>query len=257
MLTRILSVILLLCFTITVTQAQKKKKRNEIQIIEFEDENQIQRDEENGRALLLKTSPFSYITGWQFVEVEKEVNDFFSIQTGLGLTFKPFIDVESALYSELIEQDCSSELWGDNDYCDDFTEVEYRTYKPGLYISVTPRLYFDDFAPEDSYFGLKLRYSIRNIEIQQIEEGDFDLTRLPNELQSEKVKHFDIVGHYGYQVLYKKLTASYFIGLGVRLENQTRQDIGRDDAGRYYNGTRDLNGAKLRVEAGVRFGFQL
>ena len=257
MITRILSIILLLCFSVTVTNAQKKKKRNEVQVIEFEDENKIMRDEENGRVLIIKTSPLSYITGWQFVEVEKEINDFFSIQGGIGLTFKPFLDVETALYSEIIEQDCESDFWGNNDYCDDFSDLDIRTYKPGLYISATPRLYFDDFAPEDSYFGLKLRYSIRNIDVQKIEQGGNGINRLPNDFQAEKVRYFDIVGHYGYQVLYKKLTASYFIGLGVRLENQTRQDIGYDDSGRYYNGEREISGAKLRVEAGVRFGFQM
>ena len=56
MITRILSIILLLCFFVTITNAQKKKKRNEVQVIEFEDENKITRDEENGRALIIKTS---------------------------------------------------------------------------------------------------------------------------------------------------------------------------------------------------------
>jgi hypothetical protein len=256
MLSRVFSIILLLCFFANVSHAQRRKK--DVQVIVFDDENEINRDEEGrSRVLILKTSPLSYIAGWQFMELEKEVNDFFSIQGGLGITFKPFFDVESTLYSELIEQDCESELWGDNNYCDDFTDLDIRTFKPGLYISVTPRLYFDDFAPEDSYFGLKIRYSVRNNDVQKIEQGGLGINRLPNDLQAEKVRNFDIVGHYGYQVLYKKLTAAYFIGLGVRLENQTRQDLGYDDFGRYYNGERELSGARLRVEAGVRLGFQL
>ncbi len=255
MITRIFSISLLLCFLVTVSHAQRKDK--DIQVIVFDDENKINRDEEGGRVLILKTSPLSYITGWQFIELEKEINDFFTIQGGLGITFKPFVDLETLLYSEIIEQDYESEFWGNNDYSDDYSDFDIRTFKPGLYLSVTPRLYFDDFAPEDSYFGLKIRYSIRNMDVQKIVQGGNGINRLPDDLQAEKVRNLDIVGHYGYQVLYKKLTASYFIGLGVRLENQTRQDIGYDDFGSYYNGEQEISGAKLRVEAGVRLGFQL
>lgn len=74
-------------------------------------------------------------------------------------------------------------------------------FNPGLYISVTPRLYFDDFAPEDSYFGLKVRYSIRNNDGQKIEEDGLGIERLPNDLQAKKVRNFDNVDHYDYQVL--------------------------------------------------------
>lgn len=261
MLTRLTLLMLLFCFSITIANGQKKKKKNEVQIIEFDDENKIQREEERGRIFLIKTSPLSYISGKQFVEVEKEITDYFSLQAGVGLTFKSLYNVSDQLLSELNDNDesCSSEQWGDNDYCDDIFDFNIRTFKPGIYLSISPRLYFDDFAPEDSYFGLKLRYSTLNMEVQKIEEGlnNGQVVRLKDDLQSESVKRFDIVGHYGYQTLYKKLSASYFVGLGIRFEDHTRQDLGYDDTGRLLNGEQGFNKVRLRVEGGVRIGFQL
>ena len=73
----------------------------------------------------------------------------------------------------------------------------------------------------------------------------------------EKVNRFDIVGHYGYQSVYSKLTAEYFLGLGARFRNETRQDLGRNASSIVQSTLRSFKASGVRVEAGIRIGFQL
>lgn len=255
-------IIIILCFSSSDMMGQKKKKRkNDVQIIEFEDDDvDIRSGKKRGKVLIIKTSPFSYILGKQTVQIEKEINNYFSLQAAVGVTFKPFVNL-NGIYAEndLVEiNPCGeSPLWGNADYCDDWYDNSIRKYSPGIYVSVTPTFYFDNFAPEDSYFGLRLGYSTLNIDVQRVEEGASNIIRLPNDYQEESVKRYDIIGHYGYQTLFTNLTASYFVGLGVRFEQHTRQDLGYDQNFNVYNGVSDFSTPRLRIEGGIRIGFQL
>ena len=79
--------------------------------------------------------------------------------------------------------------------------------------------------------------------------SDFDV--------NESVEYLDFVVHYGYQVLYPKLSLEYFLGLGARKENAIRQDLGIDVSGINRNGTTEINMTSLLFEGGIRIGFQL
>ncbi len=254
------TLILFICSTTAFAQRDKKKKKNnDVQIIEFGDDTGDDSDVATSlTGFILKTSPSAFINGWQFFEVEKGFTEFLSLQAGAGFTFKPLLgNLYSELSSELeVGDECDSDQW-DNDYCDDYFDLEYRRFKTGLVLSFSPRLFFNDFAPDGSYFGLKMRYSIQNMEVQMVEEGTTSFNRLSDAYQPEVVKRFDLVGHYGYQYLYDKLTAEYFLGLGVRFRNQTRQDLGFDASNNIRNGERTFKNTRLRIEAGLRFGFQL
>ena len=75
--------------------------------------------------------------------------------------------------------------------------------------------------------------------------------------QSEFEAYTDFTIRYGYTILYDRLTAEGFAGVGLRSRRAERQDLGRDATGTVRNGVRELNDNGLRLELGLRIGFQL
>lgn len=241
--------------------AQKNKKKNDVEIIEFGNSGSAGNSNTNNYSdYILKSSPTSYLAGSQFVELEKYMTDYLSLQAGLGLTFKPLI---GASYDEIIDaitdessSNCDSDNWAE-DICDDYVDTEYRRYKMGVLLSGSARLFFDSDAMDGGYFGFKLRYSTLNLEVQDILPNMSIIERTEDSWVSEKVKRFDVVGHYGYQSVYSKLTAEYFLGLGARFRTETRQDLGRNQSSIVQSNLRTFKASGIRVEAGIRIGFQL
>ena len=251
----------LLLFSLSSLIAQKKKKDSDVEIIEFGDEKASgNRSSEPTLGYVIKTSPTSYLFGSQFVEAEKYVTDFLSLQAGLGLTFKPLVgDLYGEALAELDEDGgsyCDSDQWA-SDICDEYYDFSIRKFKPGLLLSTSLRLFFDDDAMDGGYFAVKLRYSIQNLEIQDIVQNSTSLERLDDQYVSESVKRFDLVGHYGYQTLYSRLSAEYFIGLGARFRKEDRQDVGINQSGIVQSTSRQFKASGIRIEGGIRIGFQL
>jgi|GEM_PF-1384249 len=256
----------LLLFTFCVIgnlSAQKKNKKNKVEIIEFgEDSENEERNDLPLTGIVIKTSPTSYLLGSQFIEVEKYMTDYLSLQAGVGLTFKSIIgDTYNEILAELQEEEdgleCESELWGQNDICDSYTDFSIRNQKPGLVISGSARLFFDDDAMDGGFFAVKLRHSTVKYQIQDIVQNASSVERLENTFVSESIKRFDIVGHYGYQALYSRLSAEYFVGVGARIRKETRQDLGQSTNGIVQSKFRSFKKTGLRLEIGLRIGFQL
>lgn len=240
--------------------AQKKKKDRDFEVIEFGEEGGNKQNYREGYGnLIIKTSPTSFILGNQPFEVEKYMTDYLSLQAGIGITFAPLIGEE---YNDIIaaideegQRYCESDQWT-QDFCDDYQDYDVRRYKPGFLISGSARLYFDNDAMDGSYFGFLLRYSTVNLEVQDV-IGIGNVERIEDQWLSESIKRFDIVGHYGYQTVYDKLTAEYFLGLGARFRNESRQDVGFSASNLAQSAFRSIKETGLRVEAGLRIGFQL
>ncbi len=259
----LLLLLLMFCFISSLSAQKKKKKKKEsnIEIIEFGEDGELDDNSTPLSGYVIKTSPTSYLFGSQFVEIEKYATDYLSIQAGLGLTFKP---LAGELYANILDEldedggdDCDSEIWGQGDICDDYNDFSIRTYKPGFLISGSARLFFDDDSMDGGYFAMKLRYSTAKYQVQDIIQNAGSLERLEGTFVPESVKRFDIIGHYGYQTLYSKLTAEYFLGIGARIRNESRQDIGRNEFGLIQGQIRKFKKTGLRIEGGIRIGFQL
>lgn len=251
------------CIAILDLNAQRKKKKNDVEVIEFgnDDSSSFSADNTpNYSEYIIKTSPSSFIAGSQPIELEKYINDYLSVQAGIGLTFEPLVNLSYAELIELAEAEetlfCDSDIWLE-DICDDHFETDYRRQKIGFMISGSARLYFDEDAMDGSYFALNLRYSQANIQINDITPNSFNINRNPNQWVDEKATRFDIVGHYGYQFIHSKLTSEYFIGLGARIRNQDKQDLGFNQFGFVQSAINNFKDSILRVELGLRIGFQL
>jgi len=252
MLNKVIILTSLLVLSFTALNAQGK----DVEIIDFgEEERSANQREPSG--FIIKTNPLSYLFGWQFIEVEKPLTDFLSVQGGFGLTFPSLSsNLNSEFQSEVLENyECESEVYID-DYCDDIYDNEIRDQKMGIVINGSIRLFFDDDASDGSYFGLLGRYSTKKYNVQDIVEGSSSLIRITDSFQKETERNIDLTGQYGYQILYDKLTTEYFVGLGARFSSQKRQDIGQV-AGVYRASIEPLKLTNYRLELGARIGFQL
>lgn len=211
---------------------------------------------------IIKTSPSAFLFGRQPFEYEREITDYLSLQAGIGFTFSSALSgLSTGLYSEILDEGesnrfCNSTQWGNQDYCDDLGDADIRTGKIGMIMSFSPRLWFDSDGMDGSYIAPVVRYSTYKNNVQQVEEGVTSLVRLPNSFDLESAKNVDLVVHYGYQFLNERITWEYFVGLGVRRQNQIRQDLGTPN-NRFRNGTAEENSKSVLVELGIRIGFRL
>ncbi|MCC6279543.1 MAG: hypothetical protein IT262_03020 [Saprospiraceae bacterium] len=253
--------LLLACFFANNLSAQrdKKKPNRDVEIIDFGDTDNNSQKETVYHGLILKTSPVSFIFGRQPIELEKEMNDFLSLQAGAGVTFEPLWSAYDELLNEINDEfngSTESELWA-SDEPDNYADYSIRTGKIGLQFSVSPRLFFDSDGYEGMYIAPVFRYSTQKFEVQKVREGVPYLERNPDDLQQESIKNMDLMVHYGGQTLYPKLTLEWFIGAGIRFSDNRRQDVGYDFLFLAGNGERSFKDKKFRLETGIRVGFQL
>jgi hypothetical protein len=241
-------------------QNPKKKPKSDVEVINFGDESDDAKKEESAyKGMIIKTSPTAFIFGRQPFEFEKEIKDYLSLQVGAGVTFLPLYAGYDDLLAELRDESDESYVspqW-DQDEPDDYNDYTYRTGKLGLQFSLSPRLFFESDGYEGMYIAPVLRYSTQNFEVQKVREGESTIIRNPNDLQKESIKNTDILVHWGSQSLYPKLTLEWFIGGGIRLRNNTRQDVGYNLATLSGNAERNFKDKRFRLEAGIRVGFQL
>lgn len=235
----------------------KEDKNDDVEIITFgNDEND--KESISYRDMIIKTSPGSFIFGKLPFEVEKELNDFISIQGGLGLTFSSVTDSWGEALAELDGYDyCNSTQWN-SDYCDDPYDYSYRNGKIGYIASLSARLFWDQDGFEGAYIAPVVRYSTRRSDAQRIDESQGSEVRLMDSFDEESDKNLDLVVHYGAQYLNETITWEYFVGLGIRRQTRLIQDLGYDNNFDLRNG--DLQEIKrnvIRYEVGLRVGFRL
>lgn len=227
-------------------------------VIEFGSDS---KDSDNEYKLnIVKTSPVSFIFGKQPIEFERELTDYLSVQAGIGLTFPAVLSgTTGGLISYLIDsagetQECNSEQWT-NDYCDDIFDPSFRKTKLGFNLSISPRLWFSSDGIEGSYIAPVLRYITYRSDAERVIEGQSQITRTPDSFDKESTKNTDFVVHYGYQWLNDAITWEYFVGLGVRNQKRTRQDLGYE-GNRIQNGTITESDRSVLYDFGIRVGFR-
>ncbi len=255
---------LLVSFNLSPVLGQKEKEKRDVQIIDFgaDDERDGGKRRVN-HGLILKTNPISFLFGHQTLEAEKELTDLISVQGGVGLTFAVQalgdVDLES-LYGlgwEGIRTYCQSEQWV-QDFCDDYDDYTYREQKTGIKFTFSPRLFFNNEGFEGSYISPAITYSRLRYQVLMADETFSQNPQYTGQdFQPEFEAYTDFTIRYGYSILFDKLTAEAFAGIGLRKRKAERQDLGRDITGAVRNGIRQIEDSNLRLEVGLRIGFQL
>jgi hypothetical protein len=267
----LLLILVLVLISIQVDAQTKKSKQKsstekDVEIIDFDSDTDNKSTSKKEKTLytynhmIVKTNPFLPIFGKGLVELEREINDFLSVQVGLGVTFKRSYtggDEDFAIFSS---QDLmvysESDLWV-NDEPDDYNDLDFHKQKVGFIASIQPRLYFESEGFEGWYLAPVFTYSYNPYGARSVVETKNALIHGDDFDFKEKVQFTELSARLGAQGLYPKLTTEYFFGGGIRFENSTRQDVGRGTNLIYMNGTRTVKESRFFLEAGLRFGFQL
>lgn len=255
---------LLIAFNLSPVLGQKEKEKRDVQIIDFgADDETGERKNRVNYGLIIKTNPISFLFGHQTLEVEKEITDLISVQGGVGLTFAAQalgeLNLES-LYGlgwEGNRNYCQSEQWV-QDFCDNYDDYTYRDQKTGIKFTFSPRLFFNNEGYEGSYISPVITYSRLRYQVLMADETFSQNPQYTGQDYQPEFEAFtDFTIRYGYSILFDKLTAEAFAGIGLRKRKAERQDLGRDAAGTIRNGMRQIEESNLRFEVGLRIGFQL
>lgn len=259
--------LLISVLVVTTSFSQKSKSKTRSKVSDDKDVEVIDfgngKNNENSKTIytydhaIIKTNPFLIGFGKGLVEYEREINEYMSIQFGVGATFQGAIPQDAL--DEIFESYnsyCESDQWPE-DVCDNYSDVDYHKQGLGFLVSVQPKFYFDSDGFEGWYIAPVAKYSSNPYKARSIEEtrnsliynNDFDV--------SERVGYTDLTARIGAQSLFPKLTSEFFLGGGLRLQNADRQDIGRDNNFVYRNGKRNIKDSSFIFEFGLRFGFQL
>jgi hypothetical protein len=223
------------------------KVKEGIEIIRFSEDQKedSKKKSSNVSTSIIKIAPIAFIAGYFPVFVERELNDWLSIQVGMGVTFKSAADDIFSNWSDVLEG------------TDTYTDYSYRATNLGFLLSVSPRLYFDSEGLEGGYLAPEMRLSSRNIKAQKPDPSNVDLSRIDNEYDKEKNNYFDLMVHYGRQTLYPKLTLDWSIGVGIRNVNSTTQIVDRNNAGIWTSTLEKSANSLFHAQIGLRVGFQL
>lgn len=260
---RHLTLILFLCCLIGGLDAQNN---DEVEIITFDDDGpKSSIKTKNLKSLLIvKSSPLSFLFGWQFIELEYPLTEYLTIEGGIGVTFQPIISEYQNIYADIYFEEYGNNLGcespnyeSDYNYCDqkEYSNYNIRNTKLGPWLSGALKLYLYN-APDDVYLSLNLKYHRDNYRIFKVEEN-IDFIRTSDDFDRENVNNLDYTVRLGYQALFSPLTADFFIGLGIRSINQNRLDVGFDTTkGTWTNSSQNLVGSALLLESGVRIGLE-
>ncbi|MCB0659641.1 MAG: hypothetical protein KDC04_01825 [Saprospiraceae bacterium] len=245
--------------TNAIGQKTKTKKNSDVEIIDFGGTENRKKTREVSHPIILKTSPIMPLFGKALVEAEYGINDYLSLEVGVGPTFKSVLDQKVSFLDELYGSDyyCESTNWS-YDVCDDFSDLSIRKQGVGLRFELEPKLYLASEALEGTSISLVLRYTNNNFKAQPVSGAANSYTRLPEFSFKENQRFLDYIVRLNYQTLFPKLSFEYFLGGGIRKENSLRQDIGADNA---YSavGSASVNSKRsyFVLDFGMRIGFQL
>lgn len=260
--------ILLVGFSISEDAFAQRKKRTvktkpddkEIKVTDYEETNK-KIDEEyvaENKIINIKTHPISFIFGRQFLEAEVKLTDLMSFQLGYGLTFKQMVEEENDVYKLMFSERYTYESPNfntNNDVFDSYSE--YRTQKRGFIISASPR-----FNTNETFNGIfvspTFTYIKYNFDAAGIREGFSDEVRDQSVIDKESITFKEIslrAGSQSFRLF--GISVEYFVGLGLRLTSNSRQDLGYEKGILVRKFQKFNSPLDILYEGGIRFGFLL
>lgn len=171
---------------------------------------------------ILKFSPLGFLTGSFPIYYERVVNDFFTVQTGLGFTSRNYFRsiIQQASENNNIKYnypwDPSANIY---DQTEESYYFQYRTATPGFMLTIQPRLYFESDAPDGAYLGVSYDFLRYNFKTTGMRDDPFNpgiKTQVGGPTKKEHENISDLMATFGYHDVYDHLSIDYSIGMGIR-----------------------------------------
>jgi hypothetical protein len=204
--------------------------------------------------IIIKTSPTSFIFGLGLIEVEKELNESFSAQVGVGVTFNSKLKSIQAILDEVTDDNYSIQS---PNWTEDITDYygEDRTSKLGYMFTLSPRIFYEGDGFEGSYFSPTFNFRKYNYEVPKIVEGSRFVQRRTDAFDTESETYKDIMVRYGSQRIFTHVTTEFFVGIGIRFTTSNRQDLGYNNLGVVSTAFQSSSFNDFNYELGLRVGY--
>lgn len=219
---------------------------------------------------IIKIAPLSFISGFVPLFFERSINDYFSIQAGVGVTTKNY--VRDALYEAggnsgngnggSSSYRFKSITWNNGATSNTFNINNIyggtaRKSTIGYMISLEPRLYFASEGLEGGFMGLNLSKKRNNYTSNTIKTGNSSSGII---YDGGTVKEFDnlssLLVNFGNQRLYDHLSLEYSAGIGIRSIKGEHYVYGQDfGTNKYVSGIGYLNVNKVAYDLSIKLGY--
>jgi hypothetical protein len=259
---KLFSVLLTICFALNsfaqetvVFQSSKSSSSNKAKSKSASSEQNI-----------IKIAPLSFISGFVPVFYERSINDFFSIQGGIGITTKNYILDALADAGDSGGSDGFSEKYKKITWTGGNSSTSYNNDNPtyggdgrktklGYIISVEPRIYFASEGLDGSFIGLNLSTRRNNYSSNSI-----STTANTLEYTGATVKEFDnlstMMVNFGYQTLNDNISLEYSGGIGLRkVKGEHYVYTNGTSNGKYITGTGFIDRTKVAFDLSFKIGY--
>jgi len=259
-------VILMLLITIPVFAiAQSSSKDTVIRIQLDHSKYDKHKKKASTEQNIIKFSPIGFLTGAFPIYYERVVNDFFTVQTGVGFTNRNYLRsiIQQASENDGIKFNYP---WDVNAPITDLTEdsyfFEYRSAAPGYMFTIQPRLYFESDAPDGAYLGISYdfyRYNFNTPQMRYDSNYSFNYTQRGGKLLKEHENISDLMATFGYHDVYDHLSIDYSIGMGIRNVRGVKYFYAIEDYGNPQitpiEGFADYKQTTFNFNLGIKVGY--
>jgi hypothetical protein len=218
---------------------------------------------ESTQTNIIKISPLSFISGFIPVFYERKINDFFTIQGGLGITTKNYI--QDAIYAETDGTSASTfkkltwtdgKTYRESDIENQLYGGDYRKNTLGYIISVEPRLYFASESPEGAFIGFNFSKRRNNYNSKTVSNSPVNTPIV----YSGTTKEFDnlttAMVNIGSQVMYDNLSLEYTAGIGLRkIVGQHYIYTGASTTNKYVSGIGYVDRTAVAFDLSIKVGY--
>ncbi len=212
---------------------------------------------------IIKVAPLSFISGYIPIYYEREINSFFSIQAGAGVTTRNYLK-EWVNNFDLDDNENVKNTWnapgneGNSSY---YSATDYTNRKSsmGYYFSVQPRIYFGNEGMEGSFLGISYDRSRYNYSSNKIVNGSISSNGDPV-FSSDTFKEYetisDISANFGTQSLYDRIAVEYTVGVALRTITGRRYAYTNDNlTGQYVDGYSDTKKTTPALTFSIKVGY--
>lgn len=203
----------------------------------------------------------SWFNGYIPIYYERALNDVLSIQGGIGVTTRSFgNDLGYIVSGDEGKNSPNFAYYPNSDIDDSYEHYKYRHVVPSLYLSIAPKIYYDDDVMDGKYISLMCEMKQFRYRAQKVDEHlmpglyadptDDRLLPHTSQYQDEKVNCLDFTVNVGGHLQTRKnVVIGWSTGVGIRIASSERLDIGivRDGVNpdHYTNGVVDYNKTKF------------
>ncbi len=212
---------------------------------------------------IIKIAPLSFISGYIPLYFEREINSFFSLQAGAGVTTRNYLK-EWVNNLDLDDKEEVKNTWnapGNDGNSSYYPATDYTNRKSslGYYFSIQPRIYFGNEGMEGSFLGISYDRSRYNYSSKKIVNGSSSSNGDPV-FTSETFKEYetvsDISANFGTQSLYDRIAVEYTVGVALRTITGRRYAYTNDNlTGQYVDGYSDTKKTTPALTFSIKVGY--